>query len=369
MNYLIIFFRFLVGWLFIFSGFIKLNDPLGFSYKLQEYFEVFGVEWLSSLSLFLAISICSLEVLLGLCLLLGSYIKCVMWGNLALIIFFTFLTFYSAYFNKVTDCGCFGDAIPLSPWESFTKDVILLILITILFVNQDKIKSIFSVTLRNKILLFSAFFTIIIPINALSKLPIFDFRPYRIGANIIESRQLPDDAKKDVYEDRWYYEINGEVKEFSTIEEPWKVEGAIFKDRKTKLVSKGDEAPIHDFDIIDEENGVDMTDSILRMKQVFLLISYDIEKTNISAHKKIETCIAAVSESKVPFYGLSSSSSEDVKNKLLKQDLNYPYFLVDQITLKTMIRSNPGLFLLENGIVTGKWHWRDIPNNPVPIKN
>ena len=89
MNYLIIFFRFLVGWLFIFSGFIKLNDPLGFSYKLQEYFEVFGVEWLSSLSLFLAISICSLEVLLGLCLLLGSYIKCVMWGNLALIIFFT----------------------------------------------------------------------------------------------------------------------------------------------------------------------------------------------------------------------------------------------------------------------------------------
>ena len=142
MNYLIIFSRFLVGWLFIFSGFIKLNDPLGFSYKLQEYFEVFGVEWLSSLSLFLAISICSLEVLLGLCLLLGSYIKCVMWGNLALIIFFTFLTFYSAYFNKVTDCGCFGDAIPLSPWESFTKDVILLILITILFVNQDKIKSI-----------------------------------------------------------------------------------------------------------------------------------------------------------------------------------------------------------------------------------
>ena len=118
--------RFSYAGFLLFSGFVKLIDPLGFSYKLQEYFEVFSMEWLVPFSLFLSVSVILFEILLGVCLIFGVQVKKVMWGNLFLMIFFTFLTFFSAYFNKVTDCGCFGDFMKLDPWHSFFKDMHLL---------------------------------------------------------------------------------------------------------------------------------------------------------------------------------------------------------------------------------------------------
>ena len=143
--------RFLVGVLFIISGLIKANDTIGFSYKLAEYFEVFGMEWLSAFALLIAVSICVFEILLGTMLLIGSRIKFVSWSLLLMIVFFTFLTFFSAYFNKVTDCGCFGDALKLTPWQSFTKDMVLLFFILLLFKSQNKIQSLFTKKAENKI--------------------------------------------------------------------------------------------------------------------------------------------------------------------------------------------------------------------------
>ena len=244
--------RFSYAVFLLFSGFLKLIDPLGFSYKLQEYFEVFGMEWLIPLSLFLAIFVVVFELFLGFFLLYGIHVKKVMWGNLLLMLFFTFLTFFSAYFNKVTDCGCFGDFMKLDPWDSFLKDVYLVFISIILFIKQKDIKQPWSIHVTNRLLISNFLLVAMVLIYTLLHIPLLDFRAYKVGTNIVEDRQLPSNARQDIYEDVWYYEINEETREFSTEDEPWKIQGAVFKDRKSKLISKGDEPLIHDFDIIDE---------------------------------------------------------------------------------------------------------------------
>ena len=353
--------RFTYGSFLIFSGIVKILDPLGFSYKLQEYFEVFGMEWLVPLTLVLSIFICAFEILIGFCLCYGIHVKKALYANLILMIGFTFLTFYSAYFNAVTDCGCFGDFMKLEPWFSFQKDVILLIVSVVLFLNYSNITPIFNEQKVKKLLIASFILMLCIPFYALLNLPFIDFRAYKIGASITEGRQLPDNAKKDIYEDVWYYDVQGVTKEFSTSQKPWEIQGAIFKDRVSKLIEKGDEPIIHDFDIVNESSGFEMTDSILTMDRVMLIVCYDIEKTNLKGHDKIDGFVKSAMEANMPVYGLSSSSLDDIKIKLSKQNLDYPYFLVDQTTLKTMVRANPGVFILENGVVMNKWHWRNVP--------
>ena len=356
--------RFSYGSFLIFSGAVKILDPLGFSYKLQEYFEVFGIEWMNDFTLLMSIFICALEIVIGILLIYGLYVKKILQLNLLLMVGFTFLTFYSAYFNAVTDCGCFGDFMKLDPWFSFQKDIVLLVVSSFLLLYHKTIRPIYNVKRLQRSLLIVISIIGFFPIYALSHLPMVDFRAYNIGSNIVDKRMLPEDAKQDQFEDIWYYELNGIVQEFTTSETPWKIEGAKFIDRETKLISKGDEPLIKDFDIINEENQLDLTDSILSLERVLLFISYDIEKTNIKAHEKMNNNILInLHSAGLPIYGLSSSSKKDIKTYLSKEILDYPYFSVDQTTLKTIIRSNPGLIMLERGVVINKWHWRDIPED------
>ena len=356
--------RFSYGSFLIFSGSVKILDPLGFSYKLQEYFEVFGLEWLNDFTLILSVFICALEIMIGVLLIYGLYVKKILQINLLLMIGFTFLTFYSAYFNAVTDCGCFGDFMKLDPWFSFQKDLVFLVVSVVLLFYHQTIKPFFSVEFIYRSLLFVIFIICFIPLYGLSHLPIVDFRAYNVGSNITEKRILPEDAAQDQYEDVWYYEIDGVVKEFATSDNPWQIEGAKFIDRETKLIFKGDEPLIKDFDIVDDENQLDLTDSILSLNKVLLLISYDIEKTNRQAHHLINKNISTnLKNTNIPIYGLSSSSQKDIEKSLSKEVLDFPYFSADQTTLKTIIRSNPGLVMLEKGVVTNKWHWRDIPED------
>ena len=193
--------RAIVGLLFIFSGLIKANDPLGFGYKLQEYFEVFHISFLNDYAVLLAILLCTLEIVLGALLLLGFWSSKVAWGLLLIIIFFTFLTFYSAFFEVVTSCGCFGDAIPLTPWQSFAKDIILLSLILHLFLRR---KEILPVLTGVKAQQFIAGLVLILSLGfglfTYSYLPILDFLPYKVGNNIPQLMITPPGAAPDVYE-------------------------------------------------------------------------------------------------------------------------------------------------------------------------
>src|SRR6201996_3804781 len=176
--------RLLVGLLFIFSGLIKANDPLGFSYKLQEYFEVFHITFLDGLALSMAVFLCAMEMILGFALLIGVRGKQVAWGLLLIIIFFAFLTFYSAFFKVVQTCGCFGDAIPLTPWQSFSKDLVLLLLIVVLFRNRAHINPLFSFKTGERLLIASAIISVGFGLYTYNFLPVIDFLPYKIGVNI-----------------------------------------------------------------------------------------------------------------------------------------------------------------------------------------
>ena len=370
MKFLVLFSRLFVGLLFIVSGLIKANDSLGFSYKLDEYFTVFGMEWLAPFALAISMFICILEVVLGVAVILGTQIKTVSWSLLSLIIFFTFLTFYSAYFNKVTDCGCFGDAVKLTPWESFTKDIILLVFILIIFWKRNSIKSIFNVAKADWVV--SAFSTIAITsfsFYCLWHLPVKDFRPYAIGKSIPEQMKVPEGAPPDVYETKLIYKnVNsGEEKELLQEEymknwEDYEEEkGWKHLDTRSTLIKKGFEAKIHDFKISDFE-GNDYTDDFLYDPDyIFILISYDINKTNKKAHTKFNEFAAACFSHGASVIGLTASSYNIVEDFRHETQAMYDYYNADEITLKTIIRSSPGLVLLKNGVIINKWHYNDIP--------
>lgn len=355
--------RYLVGGLFIFSGVIKLNDPLGFSFKLEEYFTVFGTEFMVPTALFLAIFLCIFEIVVGITLILGIYRKWTLWGLLLMIVFFTFLTFYSAYFDKVTDCGCFGDAIPLTPWESFTKDVILSVLIIFLFIRQNTIEPIIDLKTGRVALTISIVLQLFMAYWVLNHLPLIDFRAYKVGTDIVADMSHPDDAPVDEFEITWVYKVDGVDKEFSTEEEPWNIEGAEYVSRDQKLIKKGYEAPIHDFTI--ELNDQDFAESLMQEDELFLMVMYRINEApiNPSLHKKVNDFVKSCDENGVIFLGMSSSGYDQIEEYRHEVQAEYQVAFCDETTLKTIVRSNPGLVYIRKGIIEAKWHYNDLPKD------
>ncbi len=361
MKYIVTICRFLVGTLFIISGLIKANDALGFSYKLAEYFEVFGMEWLKPASLALAMLICIFEVLCGVTTITGTWPKATAWALTLMIVFFTFLTFYSAYFNKVTDCGCFGDALKLTPWGSFTKDIVLLVLILPIFLHRNHIQSFLSPKADTYIVLGTTLIITWFTLYTYKHLPVIDFRPYAIGKNIQEGMKLPPDAIKDSIAMVFIYEKGGQRFEFSPAEIGKADSTFTFVDRIDKVVRKGDLPPIHDFSI--SKDGSDYTEDILDKEgYTFLLICYNINNTDKDVFaQKINSFTAACDKAQIPFIGISASVNTEVETFRHEVQAAFDFYTADETTLKTIIRSNPGLVLLKKGTVVGKWHFNDFP--------
>ncbi|BCY28892.1 BT_3928 family protein [Flavobacterium okayamense] len=354
--------RLLVGILFIISGLIKLNDPVGFSYKLEEYFNanVLNMEFLIPYALMIACFVVIFEVVLGVMLLLGFKPKFTMWSLLAMIVFFTFLTFYSAYFNKVTDCGCFGDALKLTPWESFTKDIVLLFFILILFFNQKYIQPILPKTPLNLAVFATYSLCLFMAYYVLQHLPIKDFRAYKIGTNIQKGMEIPEGAPKSEFEMVFIYKVNGVDTEISydDVMANKIPEGAEFVDRKDKLIKQGYVPPIHDFSM--EKDGADYTEEILNEPKVALLISYDLKKSKEKGMEKLEEFNKMASEKGYMVIGMTSSSEEVIDEYKKKFGLTFDYYFCDATTLKTIERANPSIVILEKGIITDKKHFNDI---------
>src|SRR6056297_2150434 len=238
--------RWVTGILFIFSGFIKLNDPIGFSFKLEEYFSpsVLNLEFLAPYALAIAVLLVVFELVLGIMLLIGYLPKFTTWALLLMIVFFTFLTFYSAYFNKVTDCGCFGDAIPLTPWESFYKDVILFILILVLFFNRKYITPYLAPASHRWIVFLAFMLCFTFAYYVLMHLPLIDFRAYKEGTNIQEGMTIPEGAPEAIYDYNWKFRENGEEKVVTTTG-AYPQENGEFIEVETELVQEGYVPPIH----------------------------------------------------------------------------------------------------------------------------
>ena len=373
--------RLIVGLLFIFSGLIKANDPMGFGYKLQEYFHVFGMGFLNDFSDWIAIIICALEIILGALLILGIAGKKVAWGLLILIIFFTFLTFYSAFFEAVKSCGCFGDAIPLTPWESFIKDLVLLALIIPLFIYRDRITPIIkSLFTRNLLTLFIIIASFGIGIYTLYFLPFVDFLPYKEGNNIPELRKIPEGAEPDVYEHVYQLKnkTTGEVRKVTDKEylgdKLWEDDNLeVIGEPESKLIKKGFQLAIPDL-IISDMEGTDRTDEITSNPYYnFIVVSTDLTKLSpldFKALDKINTTIRELSEDyNIRAILATASSSDDVNYLNDQMDLVLETFYVDAVPLKSMVRSSPGVLLMLNGTVVKKWSKYNFPSKEVLIKN
>lgn len=359
MKHLITITRVIVGLLFIFSGLIKLNDPVGFSFKLEEYFSpaVFNMEFLMPYAFTLAVIIVIAEVILGLALLLGNRVKLTLWMLLAMIIFFTFLTWYSAYFNKVTDCGCFGDAIPLTPWESFTKDVILLVLVLILWWGRSHIKPLLPAGKSNLALGIAFLLCGWMAYHVFHHLPLKDFRAYKVGVNIEEGMSIPDDAPKAIYDYAWKFNVNGEEKIIVTQGDYPDVDGE-FIGVETEEVQAGYEPPIHDFTI--EQYGNDQASILLKKPKLAMIIAYDLAKSDAKGFEAMSEVARQAEAAGYEVIGMSASSTEDAAALSARFELTFPFYFTDATTLKTIIRSNPGVVLLENGTITQKVHHNDI---------
>ena len=363
--------RAIVGLLFIFSGLIKANDPLGFGYKLQEYFEVFHIAFLNDYATVFAILLCTLEIVLGALLLLGIRSRSVALGLLLSIVFFTFLTFYSAFFEVVTSCGCFGDAIPLSPWQSFSKDIVLLVMILYIYKKRNEIKPLIS---SEKVQNWSIGFVLIMSFGfglyTYNFLPILDFLPYKLGNNIPDLMVMPPGAPQDVYQITYTLK-NKNTQETKSLTDKEYLSSGIWKDKdweitgdpESKLIKKGFEVKIKDLKITDSQ-GTDYNAEILENPYYNLVIvAYDLSKTDLIGIGNLNAvAINAAENFNIRTVFLTSNSAQDAEAFSKKNKLVMEIFYADAIPLKSMVRANPGVLLLKNGTVINKWHFHNLPS-------
>tara|TARA_R110002167_G_scaffold34533_13_gene110134 strand:- start:1393 stop:2490 length:1098 start_codon:yes stop_codon:yes gene_type:complete len=359
MKYLVGISRVLVGILFIISGLIKLNDPVGFAFKLEEYFSVgvLDLPIFEPYALVIAVFVVIFEVLLGVMLLVGFRVKLTVWCLLVMIVGFTFLTFYSAYFNKVTDCGCFGDALKLTPWQSFIKDIVLLVLIIILFVGEKYIKPIVGANTKRIITIVALVLCALYAYHVLNHLPVVDFRAYKIGANISEGMQVPEGAPKPIFDYAWKFLVDGKEQVFVTQGDYPTVDGE-YVDVETTEVQKGYEPPVHDFTI--EQEGEDFAASLLQEPKLVMVIAYDLDKTNNDVYSELKKVTDNAVKKGYKVIGMSASNTEQTAKLIKDHRLNFEFYFTDQTTLKTIVRSNPGVLVLEKGTIKEKRHYNDL---------
>ena len=356
--------RTLLALTFIFSGFVKAIDPLGSQYKIAEYLEAAQLsayipDWAQ---LMLSVGLSAIEFTLGVMLLLAIRRRLASKLSLIMMVVMTLVTLWLTVSNPIQDCGCFGDAIHLTNTQTFIKNLILLTAAIILACWP--LYQVRFVSKTNQWIAF--YFTIVFIVTAstlsLYHLPIFDFRPYYIGQNIKKGMEIPKGAKLTTYKTTFICEKNGVTKEFTENDYPYNDSTWVFKDTYQEILEKGYEPPIHDFSITDEKTGEDLTDSILTKDgYTFLLIAPVLERADDSNFGEIDAIYEYAKENGYSFYGLTASTDKAVKHWRDITGAEYPFYTTDGTTLKTIIRSNPGLVLLYKGTIINKWSHNDLP--------
>ncbi len=357
---LVPFSRIFVGLLFIISGLIKLNDPIGFSYKLSEYFSetVLNLPVLVPYALPIALFIVIFETVLGFMLLIGFKPKFTLWSLLLMIIYFTFLTFYAAYFNKVTDCGCFGDALKLTTWQSFTKDVILLFFILIVFFNEKRLKPLFNANFRNALVSLVVVLCSFMGYWVLYHLPLKDFRAYKVGTNVKQAMEIPEGAPKSVVEMVFVYKVNGVNTNFTEKDLMKIPTGATFVERIDHVISEGYKPPIHDFTM--EKDGSDYKDELLEEPKLLVFVTYDLEKADKKGLQILEGLNQKAKTKGYKVIAMTATGEETIEKAKKEFGFTFDFYFCDATTLKTIERANPSIVILNKGTVVQKVHYNDI---------
>jgi uncharacterized membrane protein YphA (DoxX/SURF4 family) len=349
--------RIITALVFIFSGTVKAIDPLGSAYKFQDYFQAFSLDFAKFLGLPLAVILCTAEFIAGLSVITGYRQKAGIWAILLMMLLFTPLTLVLAISNPVSDCGCFGDAIHLTNWQTFGKNIVLLLLVLFLFRERNRINPVFTPGKEWSLLAGAVVLFIMFTAYNLKYLPVIDFLPYNSGSNIAAKMEIPENMPADEYETTFIYEKEGIKKEFTLDNYPADDTTWIFVDQKSVLLKKGYVPPIHDFSITTLQNE-DITALVLSDPGYSLLMIAkklgEADEDNLTTGFDLGKHFK---ENGMGFYILTASTTEEVK----KYDESLPFCFTDEITLKTAVRANPGYILLKNGNIIAKWSQSSLP--------
>lgn len=362
--------RILLGATFIFSGFVKAVDPFGTAYKIEDYFTAFGLSSFSFLSLPLSALLCIGEFLMGAFMLFGIYRR---WNSrimLVVMVFMTALTLYLALTNPVEDCGCFGDALIITNWQTFYKNIVLLVCSVVVFIYHERISNFFTgKTYWLAFLYIIIFINLFVFRNYLYD-PLFDFRPYKIGSNIPQLMGVEEGKGREV-QTIFVYAKDGVEQEFTEDNYPWEDSTWVFVKMDTKIIKEGEKPLIKDFSInkltFDQQktevvNQEDITQEVLSdTNYVFLMVSPSLNNMSSSYLSNFEDVENYAHDHNYKFYCLTASTTGEIAAWAKENTINFNFGTTDGRTLKTMIRSNPGLLLLKNGIVVNKWADINVP--------
>ena len=352
--------RTLLGVTFVFSGFVKAIDPLGTTYKIEDYLKAFGGFFTDLLPLAQTAAFCliAVEFVLGVCLLLNIRTNITSWLSLAFYCVMTPLTLYIALNNPVSDCGCFGDAIVLTNWQTFWKNVVLITLVIILLCTKKSLHQTWQTWMEIVLVLCSLLLVLIFMFWTLLHLPIKDFRPYKIGNNLPALMEFPEDAEHDVYEISLIYAKDGQEQEFTLQNYPKGDSTWTFVEQKSTLIKKGYEPPIHDFELLTMDYE-DVTYDVLESEvPVTLVIMYDLDKADRKQMSKVNKLMLQCQANNEPFYIVTGSGEQTIENFGF-DNFEEIFCTCDPVTLKTIVRANPGVIVIQNGNVIDKYNIRN----------
>jgi triosephosphate isomerase len=353
--------RFTLALVFAFSGFVKAIDPMGTVYKLADYSEAFGLDVPFALLSLGAWVLILLEYIIGIALFFGFYRRFYLWLSIIFLSVMTPLTLWLGLTNPISDCGCFGDFLVLTHWQTFGKNVILLAMTIVVLVHRERVLRVVSERMQWLVFVYASLSIVLFMQHNLRHLPAWDFRPYAIGANIVDGMTIPEDAPKDEYETLFVLEKDGEQCTFTIDNYPdsaWN-----FVRRENRLVSKGYVPPITDFYLSTLE-GDDATWEVLdSVGYTFFMVARNLERTNEGILDVVNDLHDYAKVNHVPFYMLTSSNVNVIEEWSEHTGASYPYLNADEILLKTMIRSNTGLVVLKDATIVGKWSASDMPRD------
>ena len=369
-NIVLIMARIVFGITFVFSGFVKAVDPIGFAYKIEDYLIAFELIPFIPLALTFAVVLILVELLLGIFILLGLYRKLSAAVGVLFMAVMTPMTLYIALKNPVADCGCFGDALVISNWHTFYKNIVLVLLALLLLVFHKRIKPLYANKSRGLVVVFVFLFSLLFCLYNILYLPIIDFRPYKVGVSIAEQMES-DVSKGDVYENTYVYERDGVEQEFAEDNFPWEDSTWTFVDFKSTLIKEGEQPLIDEFYITayDKEDagrfvkGRDITEDILANEVVLFVVSISLDDASIKGMKQIIELAEYAADNDIEMLVATSSGAAAIEQ--WHREWGNPkmaYGMMDELTLKTIVRSNPGLLLLNEGAIVGKWSSRRLPS-------
>lgn len=353
--------RIFTGLVFLYSGFVKAVDPMGSAYKFSDYFDAFHIPFLKPLAIVFSVVLFTMELVVGFNLLVGIRIKLTSWVLLIVMGYFTILTFILALTNPVSDCGCFGDAVILTNWETFWKNIVLLGPTLVIFIERNKHQPYFKPPFEYSLSIVVGILVILFSLKCILTMPWLDFRPYIVGTYIPEKMKIPEGAAQDEYKITYIYEKDGVQKEFEVDNLPWQDTIWKYVDRIDKLVKKGYEPPIHDFTITSLD-GFEYTDQILQdTNYSILVVAHTLPYRKYKYFEPVKELAGNCIDSICAMYCMTAATYQEIKLFKNTMEPNFEIYVSDEITLKTIMRTNPGILLLKSGTIIGKWDISALP--------